>query len=69
MRTISAFEKMEYKRSLYCEEDCTKKFWTSLREHAKNLIDFEKEKENFIIKELAKKFEGQLECSGECTEK
>ena len=68
LRTISAFDQVEYKHSLYRGEDCMKKFCTSLKQHATNAIHFEKEKEKSIIKELAKEFEGQLECSGENTE-
>ena len=42
--TISGFDHIEDKHTLYRGKDCMKKFCTSLREHAKNIIDFEKEK-------------------------
>ena len=44
MSTMWAFDNMENKHTLYCGEECMKKFCTSLREHAKNIIDFEKKK-------------------------
>ena len=44
MSTTWAFDTIENKHSLYRREDCMKKFCTSLREHATNLINFEKEK-------------------------
>ena len=33
---------MESQHALYRGEDCTKKFCETLREHVKNIIDFEK---------------------------
>ena len=44
MSTIWAFDTIENKHTLYRGEDCMKKFCTSLTEHAKNIIDFEKKK-------------------------
>ena len=44
MSTIWAFDNIENKYSLYLGEDCMKKFCTSLREHATNVINFEKKK-------------------------
>ena len=44
MSTTWAFDTIENKHSLYRGEDCMKKFCTSLREHATNLINFEKKK-------------------------
>ena len=44
MSTIGAIHYMENKHILYCGKDCVKKFCESLREHAKNIIDFEKKK-------------------------
>ena len=44
MSTIWAFDHLDYKHTLYRGKDCMKKFCTSLREHAKNIIDFEKKK-------------------------
>ena len=42
MSTIWAFDHIENKHTLNCGKDCMKKFCTSLREHAKNIIDFQK---------------------------
>ena len=44
MSAIWAFDHIENKHTLYCGKDCMKKFCESLREHAKNIIDFEKKK-------------------------
>ena len=35
MSTIQAFDNVENKYTLHCGEDSIKKFWESLREHAK----------------------------------
>ena len=42
--TIWAFDKKENSSNSYIGEVCMKKFWTSLREHATNVINFEKKK-------------------------
>ena len=44
MSTIWDFGSIENKHTLYSVEDCMKKFCESLREHTKNIIDFEKKK-------------------------
>ena len=44
MSNIWGFDHIENKHTLYCGKDCMKKFCTSLREHTKNLTDFEKKK-------------------------
>ena len=44
MSTIWAFDHIENKHTLHRGKDCMKKFCESLREHLKNVIDFEKEK-------------------------
>ena len=44
MSTIWTFDNIENKHSLYCGEDRKKKFCISLREHATNVIKFEKKK-------------------------
>ena len=44
MSTIWAFDKKENSSNSYIGEVCMKKFWTSLREHATNVINFEKKK-------------------------
>ena len=41
---ILAFDKTENEHTLHCGKDCMKKFCTSLREHATNVINFEKKK-------------------------
>ena len=40
--TIWAFDNLESKHTLYPGEDCMKTFCTSLREHATNVINFQK---------------------------
>ena len=40
--TIWAFDSIENKHTLYCGEECMKKFCTSLREHSTNITNFEK---------------------------
>ena len=42
MSTVSAFDYIENKHTLYCGKNCTKRFGESLRDHAKNTIDFER---------------------------
>ena len=42
LSTIWTFDNIENKHTLYCGEDCMKRFCETLREHAKNIIDFEK---------------------------
>ena len=44
MSTIWAFDHIENKHTLHRRKDCMKKFCESLREHLKNVIDFEKKK-------------------------
>ena len=44
MSTIWAFENIENKHTLYHGKDCMKKVCTSLREHATNVINFERRK-------------------------
>ena len=42
MSTIWAFDNIEHKHTLYNGDDCMKKLCTSLKEHATNVINFEK---------------------------
>ena len=42
MSTILAFDHLENKHNLFRGKDCMKKFCTSLRKQAKDIIDFEK---------------------------
>ena len=44
MSTAWLFDHIENKHTLYRGKDCLKKFFDSLTEHAKNIIDFEKKK-------------------------
>ena len=44
MSTIWAFDHIENKHTLYRGKDCMKKFFESLKENVKNIIDFEKKK-------------------------
>ena len=54
MSTIWAFDNIENKHTLYRREDCMKKFCTSLRDHATNVINFEKKKNVIVNKRRAK---------------
>ena len=54
MSTIWGFDNIENKHTLYCGEDCMKKFCTSLREYAANVINFEKKKMLQLTKKKAK---------------
>ena len=54
MSTIWAFDHIENKHTLYIRKDCMKKFSSSLREHAKNITDFEKKKMLPLTKEELK---------------
>ena len=42
MSTIQAFDHIEKKYTLYRQEDCMKRFSTSLRVHDTNILNFEK---------------------------
>ena len=44
MSTILRFDQTEEKHSLYNRKDCMERFCASLREQAKNISDFKKEK-------------------------
>ena len=48
------YDIIEYKHTLYRWEDCVKKFYTSLRKHATNVINFEKKKLLPLTKEALK---------------
>ena len=54
MSTIWAFDIKEKRHTLYRGKYCMKKFCESSREHAKNIIDFEKKKVLPITKEILK---------------
>ena len=61
MSTIWAFDHIENKHTLYRGKDCIKKFWESLREHAKNIIDFDKKK-MLPLKEELKSYQDAKVC-------
>ena len=62
MLNLWAFDNIEYKHTLYLEEDYMKKFCTSLREHATNVINFEKKKMPPLTKREKKLHQDATEC-------
>ena len=62
MSTIWTFDHIENKHSLYLGKYCMKKFCESLREHAKNIIDFEKKKMLSLTKEELKPHQDAKVC-------
>ena len=52
MSTIWGFNHIEDKHTLYRGKDCMKKFFESLREHAKSITDFEKKKNVTVKKKI-----------------
>ena len=50
MSTICAFDHIENKQNLYCGGDYMKNFCESLKEHAKNIIDFDLKKMILLTK-------------------
>ena len=54
MLTIWTFDNIENEQNLYRGEDCIKKFCSSIRKHATNIIDIEKKKNVNINKRRAK---------------
>ena len=54
MSTIWAFDNIENKHNLYRREDCMEMFCTSLKKHARIVIDFEKKKMLSLTKEELK---------------
>ena len=59
---IWAFDHIENKHTLYHRKDCIQKFCVSLREHAKNIIDFEKKNLLPLIKEELKSHQDAKAC-------
>ena len=57
MSTIWEFDHTENKHTLYRGEDFMKRFCASLREHPKNIIDFEKKKMLPLAKEELKSYQ------------
>ena len=62
MSTIWVFNNIENKRSLYRGKHYMKRVYESLREHAKNIIDFEKEKKSLLTKEELKPHQDGKKC-------
>ena len=62
MLTIWAFDHIENKLSSYRGKDYMKKFCVSLREHAKNIIDFQKKKMLPLTKEKLKSHQDAKLC-------
>ena len=62
MSTNWAFDHIENKHSSYCGEGCMKKLCQSLKEHAKNIIDFEKQKRLSLTKKELKSHQDAMEC-------
>ena len=54
MSIIWAFDHTENKHTLYFGKDCMNKFCESLREHVKNIVDFEKKKNVTVNKRRTK---------------
>ena len=59
MLAIWGFDHIEIKHTLYRGKDCMKKFCTSSREQAKNVIDFEKKKMLPLTKEELKSYQDE----------
>ena len=57
MSTIWGFDHIENKHTLYCGKDCMEKFCDSLKENAKNIIDFLKGRMLSLTKEELKSLE------------
>ena len=51
MSTILSFKSIESKHDVYRDKKCTKKFYESLREHAKELINCEKKNMKLLTQE------------------
>ena len=56
------FDSIENKHTLYRGKNCLKKFCTSLREHAKNITDFEKKEMLLLTKEELKSYQDAKVC-------
>ena len=62
MSTAWGSDKIENKYTLYRGEDCMKKFCTSLREYATNVINYEKKKMLPLTKKDLKVHQDGKEC-------
>ena len=63
MSTIWSFNHIKNKHTLYRRKDCMKKFCESLREHAKNITDFEKKNMLPLTKEEQKSHQDANVCN------
>ena len=55
MATTSSFKSIENKHYVYRDEDWMKNFCETLRDHAMNLVNFEKKKRSFSQKKSRRK--------------
>ena len=62
MSIIWGFDHIKNKHTLYLGKDYMKKFCTSLREHAKNIIDFENKKNVTVKKRRIKSHQDAKVC-------
>ena len=62
MSIIWGFDHIENKHTLYCGKDCMEKFCDSLKENAKNIIDFLKGRMLSLTKEELKSLENAKKC-------
>ena len=62
MSTIWEFDRTENKHTSYHGKDCMKKCCSSLREHATNILNFEKKKRLPLTKEELKLHQNARNC-------
>ena len=62
MSTILAFDHIENKHNLYCGKYCMKNFCSSLRQHATNILNFEKKQILLLTKEELKLYQDARNC-------
>ena len=62
MSGLWRFHHIEKRHTLYRVKTCMKNFCTSLREHARNVIDFEKKKMLPLTKEELKSYQDAKVC-------
>ena len=61
-KTICAFDYIGSKYTLYCGKDYMKRFCSSLRQHTRNITDFEKKKVLPLTKEELKSHDDARNC-------
>ena len=62
MQTIWAFDHIENKHALYRRKDCMKKYYSSLRDYATNILNFEKDKTLPLTKEVLTLHQDAINC-------